>query len=108
MGTNEENIIENFCFIYGGAGAGPFNRLPLRRRPKSTGSATLIVPNHSLEFPVFITGGCYVYFTVLKLPTVFYLIWKKKKFQCCGSASIIMRVRIQDPKNVHMDPDPRG
>ena len=28
--------------------------------------------------------------------------------QCCGSASIIMRIRIQDPKNVHMDPDPRG
>ena len=29
-------------------------------------------------------------------------------FQCCGSASVIMRIRIQDPKNVHMDPDPRG
>ena len=30
--------------------------------------------------------------------------------QCCGSASIFMRIRIrvQDPKNVHMDPDPRG
>ena len=32
--------------------------------------------------------------------------------QCCGSASIIMRIRIQDPKNVHIDPDadpdPRG
>ena len=28
--------------------------------------------------------------------------------QCCGSASVIMRIRIQDPKNVHMDPDPRG
>ena len=29
---------------------------------------------------------------------------------CCGSASIIMRIRIQDPKYVHMDPDqdPRG
>ena len=26
--------------------------------------------------------------------------------QCCGSASIIMQIRIQDPKNVHMDPDP--
>ena len=26
--------------------------------------------------------------------------------QCCGSASI-MRIRIQDLKNVHMDPDPR-
>ena len=26
--------------------------------------------------------------------------------QCCGSASVI--TRIQDPKNVHMDPDPRG
>ena len=26
--------------------------------------------------------------------------------QCCGSASIIIRIRIQDPKNVHMDPDP--
>ena len=26
--------------------------------------------------------------------------------QCCGSASIIMRIRIRDPKNVHMDPDP--
>ena len=40
MGTNEENIIENLvCFIYGGAG--PLNRLRLRLRPKSTGSATL-------------------------------------------------------------------
>ena len=29
-------------------------------------------------------------------------------WQCCGSASIIMRIWIQDPKNVHMDPDPRG
>ena len=30
-------------------------------------------------------------------------------FQCCGSASV-MRIRIRDPKNVHMDPvpDPRG
>ena len=28
--------------------------------------------------------------------------------QCCGSASIIMRIRIQDTKNVHMDPDPKG
>ena len=28
--------------------------------------------------------------------------------QCCGTASIIMRIRIRDPKNVHMDPDPRG
>ena len=27
-------------------------------------------------------------------------------YQCCGSASIFMRIRIQDPKNVHMDPDP--
>ena len=31
-------------------------------------------------------------------------------YQCCGSASIIMRIR--DPKNVQMDPDadpdPRG
>ena len=27
-------------------------------------------------------------------------------YQCCGSASIIMRIRIRDPKNVHMDPDP--
>ena len=26
--------------------------------------------------------------------------------QCCVSASIIIRIR--DPKNVHMDPDPRG
>ena len=26
--------------------------------------------------------------------------------QCCGSASVFMRIRIQDPKNVHMDPDP--
>ena len=25
---------------------------------------------------------------------------------CCGSASIIMRIWIRDPKNVHMDPDP--
>ena len=38
VGTNEENIIDNFvCFIYGGAGAGPLHRL----RPKRTGSATL-------------------------------------------------------------------
>ena len=28
--------------------------------------------------------------------------------QCCGSASIIMQIRNQDPKTVHMDPDPRG
>ena len=28
--------------------------------------------------------------------------------QCYGSASIIMRILIQDPKNVYMDPDPRG
>ena len=27
-------------------------------------------------------------------------------YQCCGSASIIMRIWIRDPKNVHMDPDP--
>ena len=27
---------------------------------------------------------------------------------CCGSASIIMRIWIRYPKNVHMDPDPRG
>ena len=26
--------------------------------------------------------------------------------QCCGSASNIMRIRIRDPKNFHMDPDP--
>ena len=41
-GTNEENtgIIEKFaCFLYGGAGAGLINRL----RPKSTGSATLVL-----------------------------------------------------------------
>ena len=40
VGTNEENIIENFVgFISGGAGARPLNQL----RPKSTGSATLII-----------------------------------------------------------------
>ena len=27
-------------------------------------------------------------------------------YQCCGSESLIMRIRIQDPKNVHMDPHP--
>ena len=27
--------------------------------------------------------------------------------QCCGSASIIMQIRIQDPKNVHANPDLR-
>ena len=37
VGTNEENIIDNFvCFIYGGAGAGPLHRL----RPKSTGAGS--------------------------------------------------------------------
>ena len=30
------------------------------------------------------------------------------KKQFCGSASIIMRIRIRDPKNIHMDSDPRG
>ena len=25
--------------------------------------------------------------------------------ECCGSASNIMRIRIRDPKNVHMYPD---
>ena len=35
-----------------------------------------------------------------------YLILSTE-LQCCGSASIIMRIqiRIQDPKNVHVDPD---
>ena len=32
---------------------------------------------------------------------------RKNLLQCCGSASIIMWIRIRDPKNVHMDPDPR-
>ena len=27
--------------------------------------------------------------------------------QCCGSASIIMWILIKDPKNVHIDPDPK-
>ena len=27
-------------------------------------------------------------------------------FQCFGSAKVFMRIRIQDPKKVHVDPDP--
>ena len=36
--------------------------------------------------------------------------WNDTTRQCCGSASINMGIRIQDPKNVHMDPDqdPKG
>ena len=34
------------------------------------------------------------------------IFWSK--FQCFGSAQVFMRIRIQDPKNVHMDPDPKG
>ena len=49
-------------------------------------------------------------------PNYTFLKWEEEKSvvgnlclcQCCGSASIIMRIRIRDPKNFHMDPDPRG
>ena len=39
---------------------------------------------------------------------ILHLDHKKAFFriQCCGSASIIMRIRIRDSKNVHMDPNP--
>ena len=54
---------------------------------------------------------------------IFFHLWIHPEFdlihlfsfkQCCGSASIIMQIRIRDQKNVHMDPDldadpdPRG
>ena len=56
MGTNEENIIENFvCFIDGGAGAGPLHRL--RLRPKSTGSATLFMDTGRYRIRVLVINS---------------------------------------------------
>ena len=72
------------------------------------------------DFFYFTTETFYLYNLIDACYTVFYhfisiqdilslyevlVLWIG---QCCGSASIIIRIRIQDPKNVHMDPDPRG
>ena len=32
--------------------------------------------------------------------------WAPTKKQCFGSAKVFMRIRIQDPKNLLLDPDP--
>ena len=48
-------------------------------------------------------SGSHFYFDSNLAPDSYF---PKFEVQCCGSASIIMRIRIRDLKNVHMDPDP--
>ena len=62
------------------------------------------------------TGLCGQSYIYRRWPRVYsiYSRWPRFKFtvsgegymQCCRSTSLIMRIR--DPKNVHMDPYPRG
>ena len=56
------------------------------------------------------TGGRTNFNFNIKLLDKFLLRIREKKgsdqSQCFGSASVFMRIRIQDPKNVHMAPDP--
>ena len=55
-------------------------------RIQITGAATL--PSHNFHVLQSDGGGL-----------------KHIQYQCFGSAYVFMRIRIQDPKNIHMDPD---
>ena len=65
----------------------------------------LLKPSHHLHTPNhhFHTPSSQLHTPSRQFHTPFHHL-----HQCCGSASIIMQIRIQiqDPKNVQMDPDP--
>ena len=78
-----------------------------RNNHQKENSKYIFLEGHSYEIKdrVCVLGVQWIDIGLFKFPRMICT-----NLQCCRSASIIMRIRIRNPKNFHMDPDqdPRG